>query len=247
MGIKLQFGNSDKICEALITFCMKIPPPPEIEQRRKMLYPILSAAKKLSKFASINYDKLYVDGKMYRHDELHKQPDNLKPEKIATRTQNGIPAFFIGQSPFSNYNGQGVEHPEGTYYQTKEQGYWHCCSLFHNDEETAHKIMLTRTPYEAKEAARNIKGLSESEWYNETKLAQKQMYCLCKMKAEQHPHLKVFLPVTNKNNICEGSRNNTRWGVGLSVYDADIFKENKWQGQNWTREIWMKIIEELRG
>ncbi len=56
------------------------------------------------------------------------------------------------------------------------------------------------------------------------------------MKAEQHPDLKAFLLATNENKIYEGSKNNKRWGVGLSVYDVDIFKENKRQGQNWMRK-----------
>ncbi len=68
--------------------------PAEKEQRRKPLYPVLSDAKKMNKRANINYDQIFTDGINYNAKDRHKLPDELKPEKIAMPTANGITAFF---------------------------------------------------------------------------------------------------------------------------------------------------------
>ncbi len=216
---------------------------PEIEQRRRVLYPI---ARKNGQKATVNVDKLIHESTTYTLESLHKLPAELDPKRIATPSKNDITAFYSPASPLSNYNQKMIKHQDGTVYSNTEQGYWHKCSLYHNDDIKAENILLVTTPHKAHEAAKHINILKESNWYqNNGRLAGEQMYCICKLKFQQHPDLLKFVHDTGTTKHVEASKHNKRWGARIDVNDPDIFNETKWMGENWMGEILQKIRSEL--
>ena len=75
--------------------------PPEIEEKRKLFYPILRAAlsfksKKVHdiKQVSFNKDRLILNYKSYSSTEIDKLPNFLKPENIAKKESQNVVAFY---------------------------------------------------------------------------------------------------------------------------------------------------------
>ena len=48
--------------------------PDRVRKQRSLLYPFMKEALDSGKKASLRYDKLYVDGKIFRFDESKNQP-----------------------------------------------------------------------------------------------------------------------------------------------------------------------------
>jgi len=77
--------------------------PPEIEEKRKKLYPIVKIAKSKKMKATINYDRLSVDGVEYTEKTLHTLPPELMSTSLGTESVN-VTCFFTGASPLSNFH-----------------------------------------------------------------------------------------------------------------------------------------------
>jgi hypothetical protein len=78
--------------------------PKEINDRRRILKPIMMKAKQEKHAAFLNVDKLFIDGKQYSVDNIYTIPAALHPSVIATpQVGDNIRAFFGGQSPCSNF------------------------------------------------------------------------------------------------------------------------------------------------
>ncbi len=69
--------------------------PPEIERRRKYLYPIMKAAWKSEMKAHLAIDKLIVEGKPYTLESLDQLPESLQPWNLFTPTTNNITVFSV--------------------------------------------------------------------------------------------------------------------------------------------------------
>ncbi len=48
----------------------------------------------MGKRTNINYDHICIAGVNYKAEDLHKLPEELKPETIAMPTANGITGFY---------------------------------------------------------------------------------------------------------------------------------------------------------
>ena len=98
-----------------------------VEERRSQLFPICKAIqnkkKQLgqdSKKVYLKMDQLFVDGKLYRVDNIGSLPVDLKPEHLFTPTQHGITAFFTKNSPLSNHYSCKMQ-VNGEVYSCMEQ------------------------------------------------------------------------------------------------------------------------------
>ncbi len=69
--------------------------PKEIQERRKILWPIMMKAKEAKKDAFLNVNTLMVDNKAYNVQKIHTLPAELNPSKIATPAiGDNMMAFF---------------------------------------------------------------------------------------------------------------------------------------------------------
>ena len=220
--------------------------PPEIEKRRKILHPIMKAARSAEVRAFMSVDRLVVAGKSYTVDNLDSLPPKLDPKRLFTPTKNNVTAFFSSRSPLSNFYPVSIKDNDGTTYSSSEQMYQHRKALFHSDSVAASKILKASTAFQAYKAGKEVKGQNDSDWYKGAELGKAQMYKACLAKFKDNPSLCDFLLSTGDTQIAEGNPNDGLWGVKLSVKDPAIFDKDKWMGKNWMGDILSKIRDELR-
>lgn len=220
--------------------------PPEIEQRRRQLYPSFKAAKATDSDARLVYDTLTVHGKQYTVDTIDKLPLELQPKYLATPSSNNITAFFTATSPLSNFHLADVVDEDGTRYHSSEQMYQHRKALFHRDNSAASIIMKAKTPYQAYRAGENVKGQHSSEWYTGRELGKEQMVKTCLAKFQQNPSLRQFLLATGNNELVEGNPKDSVWGVKLSYKDTKIFDRSNWKGKNWMGDVLTRVRQDLK-
>ena len=126
--------------------------PMEIEQNRIELKPFLHTAQRIRtangyhKYkASLNMDKLNINGRLYTVNNLNKLPHELKPENMSTPSKKGITAFFTKNSPLSNHH-LASQEVRGVKYSSNEQFYMHQKAVTFADNATASQIMKENTP-----------------------------------------------------------------------------------------------------
>ena len=134
--------------------------PPEVENWRRKLYPILQAARRDDRYkarASIHIDRLSINGRLYSVNQLDQLPDGLKPEQIATKRVGNVTLFYHKESPFSNF------HPaefvvDGVKYSCTEQFSQSQKAIIFDDDETERKIMAATSPYQMYTLGRKVKN-----------------------------------------------------------------------------------------
>lgn len=207
--------------------------PKEYEDRRAKLKPILRAAKSDDRYKGkevyLSVDKLSIDGKLYRHDEMEKLPDGLRPDQIATRVANNMTLFFHKESPFSNF------HPakfviDGQSYSSAEQFFQSKKAEYFNDDLTRSKIMATDDPHQQYILGRKVKDFDEKKWRPGPAI--KFMEEGLTAKFNQNEHLMKALRSTQGTDLVECSPNDLFWGTGISLFHGHATETSRWLGQN---------------
>ena len=208
---------------------------PEIESRRRILYPILKVAKGKKMKASLQYDQLKIDGVKFSVDNLDTLPQDLSP----TQTKNGITCFFTGGSPLSNFHKVNF-NLDGETYDCVER----CLQLrkaqLAQRPQDVKRIKHAIGPAQCKTIGDSIK-LNEDNWLAE---ARRFAYRACRAKFLQNDACKEYLLATGNNELAEASPNNV-WGIGLKMDKPEAFQKDKWRGQNLLGNILMAIRREL--
>ena len=79
---------------------------PETEAKRRIFYPIMKAARQQAdiKKCTLTHDgKLVLNSQVYTVNDLHKLPNNLKPEALCEQHGENAVVFFGRHSPLSNF------------------------------------------------------------------------------------------------------------------------------------------------
>ena len=217
--------------------------PAQIQQRRRLLQPIAREARRQGMRASVVVDKLILNGSSYSVDTLQRLPENLSPAKVATRTDSSVTAFYTSQSPLSNFFMRDIKDDNGTKYHSSEQMYQVKKARMFHDHAAVTKIMSCKTPYECYTEGKRIQNFNSQLWKDK---APEVMHEVCTYKFCQHADLKAFLLETGETTLAEASKHDTYWGVGLALQHKDIFKQDRWTGQNWMGKTLMKVRRELQ-
>lgn len=132
------------------------------------------------------------------------------------------------KGPFSQWDKHGFTI-DGVFYKTAE--YWMMAEkarLF-NDEETLQKIIAAKSPREAKDLGRKIKGFNEEIWaehrYDIVRIG--NIY-----KFSQNEDLKQILLNTGNKILIEASPVDSIWGIGLAEKDPRAKDPTQWLGLN---------------
>lgn len=133
-----------------------------------------------------------------------------------------------GREVFSNWYPSQFYY-SGIMFPTSEHFMMYYKALLFNDTESAAKILLAKTPKEAKALGRNIVNFNQDDW-DEEKISIVTLGCL--LKFSENKTLTDFLISTGNKILVEASPYDTIWGVGLSESDPDILNPFKWKGQN---------------
>lgn len=128
-------------------------------------------------------------------------------------------------------------------YKTAEHWMMAKKALLFNDSEVFEKILLAKSPAEAKKLGRQIKNYNEAIW-----LANR--YEIVKQgnihKFSQNLDLKEYLLQTNARVLVEASPVDAIWGIGMASDNEDVNFPEKWKGLNLLGFALMEVRDELR-
>jgi hypothetical protein len=125
--------------------------PKEIEDRRKQLLPVLSAAINAGHNAYVIVDKLHIDFKDnggHRVFDVHtisSLPDDLHPQNISSRKTDNCLAFFTEFNPLSNFHKCNLVIGNCTYHSV-EQYYQLAKAKSACDDDACKRILEAVTP-----------------------------------------------------------------------------------------------------
>ena len=202
-----------------------------IEEARRELQPIATTINTFGYNKKYNYkykaslfeNQLIVNGISYTTDTLDKLPTDISTEKLFTQRNNNMVAFFSKHSPLSNYHSCNIE-VEGNNYNCQEQHYTQQKALAFNDFKTAEKIMKETKPANMKRLGKNINNYDNKIWREKKETVMKRGLT-AKFRDQK---LQSFLLGTGSATLMEASPYDQFWGVGLSMYNARIWKKNNW-------------------
>ena len=144
-------------------------------------------------------DALVIKGISNKVSDLHKLPDDLNGENISCRMSPESYGFFGKLHPFSSFNPVKIKF-QGLDYHSSEQIIQHLKASYFGDEDTAQKIMDTKTALEYKILSREIKDYEHEDWCSITK----NMYEPgIKAKFKQNPILRKKLLSTKGKTLVE--------------------------------------------
>ena len=138
--------------------------------------------------------------------------------------------FFWG-GVFSNF------HPINGDGFTSEHLYMNAKALFFGDKEIAAQIIAAKTPREAKNLGRKVKGFDEKKW-DEVK-SSAMISCL-KYKALVCTEFYNALLDSVDKILVEASPHDKIWGIGMAANDPNILKTELW-GENLLGEALMIV------
>ena len=219
----------------------------KIEAERKVLKPILFAAKKSVDQAGkhdfnakLNLNKLSLNGKVYTAKDVDKLPSKLHPANLATQNRGNITAFFTSDSPLSNHY-QATQVIDNQVYNCNEQFFMQQKALTFNDYVIADSIMKESNPGKQKGLGRKITNFDQNTWNSK---CLEVMKVGLQAKFSQNEKLKTFLLETGISMLLEANPKDSFWGVGLSMRDNLIWKKNSWV-QNATNHLGV-LLSDLR-
>ena len=143
----------------------------EVEARRKLLRPILKAAKKIPEYehrSKLKDDILVLQGKRYSVDTLNKLLEELNVFNLMTKINSDTIGFFGELNPLSNFHPASF-YVNGTHYTSSEQFIQHAKAILFKDYSTTRKILNASSALECKELSKDIDKYSKELWEKEAK------------------------------------------------------------------------------
>ena len=213
---------------------------PEVERKRRLLLPILRAAKQMGsyrKYSRLEGDELVIHGRHYTLQTLHRLPDDLNPFKITTQEDEHTIGFFGAINPLSNFYEASFKM-DGEDYCSSEQYIQAQKAKYFMDRHAYDRIMGCKTPLDCKEEARTIRGFEKKRW---NIVAKELCQPGIQAKFEQNPDIMKVLLSTGNKRIVESARD-TLWGTGYVLGSDECLDSSKWT----TRGIMGPILEEIR-
>ena len=215
----------------------------ETLKNRKILYPILKAARKHKDYKNLcklEGDTLTLKGKCYTVNSISELPSDLNGFHVSSKSDNKTYAFFGELNPFSNF------HPSpftvnNIQYKTSEHFIQSEKAKHYGDEHLANKIISTESALDAKRPGYRLKKPKEVREWNE--IAKEMCYPGIKAKFHQNSPLLLLLQSTEKQTLVEASRDNV-WGTGVSLRDTNCLNRKHWKNIGILGEILMDVRKE---
>lgn len=152
------------------------------------------------------------------------------------KSKKGISKSCFSQWYESNFLVDGVIYPTAEHYMMAKKA-----EMF-GDRETYRKILMAKTPKEAKELGRSISGFIEEVWVkNRFQIVVDANLA----KFSQNEEIKNFLLDTGDSVLVEASPVDEVWGIGLAADHPDVNAPDKWPGLNLLGFALMHVRSEL--
>ena len=140
----------------------------DIERKRKLLLPVLRAAKRSSefkKYSQLEDDKIILKGQAYSVNTLNQLPEEVNIFKVTTRENENIVGFFGEINPLSNFYPSTFVY-DGIHYISSEQFIQSSKAKYFGDLDTYNLIMGCATSLECKNLSCQIRNVNMDKWDN---------------------------------------------------------------------------------
>jgi ribA/ribD-fused uncharacterized protein len=243
------FGDRKKVWEAKSKlkdtgFFLNEDFPREINERRKLLLPIMHAARKLGHVSYLVVDKLHIGfqgGKHVVYDvrSLHTLPNQLQPQNVASRSNDQCYAFFTALSPLSNFYDCSM-NVDGIYCRNVEHYYQLMKARFAKDDVSESRINSAGSPLQCKLIGDRVR-VDREQWGQACEtIMRKALFC----KFQQNKVPRDLLLRTGTKMLAEASTD-LYWGTGFGLRSDDVTNINKWKGKNRLGQLLMDLRQDL--
>ena len=215
-----------------------------VEYRRKLLYPIMSKARKSDKYQRVflNGDVLRIDGKDYTVNDLGSLPKDLHPNNFAVKENNDWIIFGGIHSSYnflSNYYETPITHNDIEFADV-ERAYQYVKAKTFKDTSSAEKILCSTSPSVAKHIGSTVKNFNMKDW---TCVREDAMLQLLRIKFAPGSDLAKKLLATSGKSLAEAGKSDS-YSIGMTLYDKELFNTEKWT-KNVLGQLLMKVRDEL--
>lgn len=131
---------------------------------------------------------------------------------------------------------------ENIIYKTAEHWMMAKKAELFDDVEVLQRILVAKSPAEAKKLGREVRGYNEAIWREKRFEVVKQGNLL---KFGQNEELKTYLINTGSRVLVEASPEDPVWGIGMPSDHRDASSPEKWKGQNLLGFALMEVRDEL--
>ena len=215
--------------------------PPEIEGRRKRLYPVYKAAKGMGHKVSFIADKLIIDGRRYGVENLDTLPQALQPSALAVREIDNCVLFHGRDAVFSSFHNSKFTLQDNEW--TVEQYFQFEKAKQCGDDVTAEAIKKSQDPIEQHRLGRKVK-VDPVSWTNER--AKQIMEAAVLENFTQNDVLKKKLLETGNKQLILCNQFDKFWGNGLRLGDVNAHIKTEWKGQNAFGAILVAVRDSLK-
>lgn len=140
----------------------------------------------------------------------------------------------------SNWSNHSFKDHDGNHFATAEHYLMFEKAKLMKDSQAMQKVLLAKSPEEAKKLGRSVKNWDESAWVNNR---EKIMLRGLELKLAAHPELQQLLSSTAGKVIAEASPYDVIWGIGLARSHQHVTKPKLWRGENLLGKMWMRLRE----
>ena len=211
----------------------------EVEHQRKLLRPILQAAKRtkgLEKKCKMQGSSLEIKRRKITTKTLHKLPKELDVFTITSKQEGNVIGFFGELNALSNF------HPaeftiDGIKFPTSEHYIQYTKAMAFGDTSSATEILNANTPADSKALGWKIANLDKEKWNENAK-----DLCMSGIRAKftQNKTLLDTLLQTRGHVLVEAAKDKT-WGTGLVLSRDDWYDDTLWHSQGILGEMLCEI------
>ncbi len=139
------------------------------------------------------------------------------------RSKTNITASCFSQWYTAPFVVDGQSYPTAEHFMMVEKA-----RLF-NDWDTLDKILVAKSPGEAKSRGRDVRNFDEQIWIERRFDI---VIAANKLKFSQNPKLLTFLLNTGQRVLVEASPVDRIWGIGLDAKNPNVENPRLWRGLN---------------
>jgi ribA/ribD-fused uncharacterized protein len=151
-----------------------------------------------------------------------------QPKYVFFWGHTGSNSSVVGKECFSQWYPASFS-VDGQAFPTTEHFMMASKARLFGDQEIYERILVARTPGEAKHLGREVRGFEEQRWKEACFDIVVQGNCA---KFGQNSALRDFLLGTRTRVLVEASPVDRVWGIGLSCDDPRAADPELWEGQN---------------
>ena len=220
--------------------------PADVEKKRKLLRPILKAAKhskKYKKQCRMENDILVIKSKRYNVNELDKLPKSLKPANVTSKTNKTVFGYFGELNPLSNFYPSSFKYQDTSYHCSEQFIQLKKAELF-KDKAAMKRIIQTKTGHQCKTEGQRVTKFNQETW--EANAYQLCMPGIRQKFLENDIPRQLLLTKTKGKRITECTKDPV-WGCGMSINNENCLDITKWTSQGLMGSILEEIRNELAG